>query len=86
MSISDILVKFYNHEPSLIISNDGNQEGPGYVNSYESDYYDIFSQELVMLGAFHHIQYGFIPFIWKNSLFMVTRNGNIYRFTHEGKL
>ena len=101
MSISDILVTFYKHEQSLIISNDGTQEGPGYESSYEYysyDYksyyysYDSYSydynyyDEKVVIGAFHHIQYGFFPFIWKNSLFMVTGDGNIYRLKYKGKL
>ena len=75
---------FHKHEPSLIISNDGTQEGPGYVNSYY--YYDYHSEQQLVIGAFHHLQYGFFPFIWKNSLFMVAGDGNIYRLTHEGKL
>ena len=80
---------FYKHEPSFIISNDGTQKGPGYVSSYDyhDDYYygDNYYEEYV-LGAFHHIQWGFFSFIWKSSLFLVSGDGNIYRLTNEGKL
>ena len=27
----------------------------------------------------------FTPFIWKNSYFIVTNRGNIYRLRHKGK-
>ena len=75
---------FYKHEPSFIISNDGTQKGPGYVSSY--DYLDDSNDGEFVLGAFHHIQWGFFSFIWKNSLFLVSGDGNIYRLTNEGKL
>ena len=101
MSISDILVTFYKNEPSSILSNDGTQEGPGFVSSYEyyipdaysydfysyqGSAYDYNNFEKVVNGAFHEIQYGFLPIIWKNSLFMVTGDGNIYRLKYIGKL
>ena len=73
MSISAILVIFYKQESSFMISNDG------YSNyAYDDDdSYDV---------QFHDIQFGFFPFIWKNSLFLVTGDGNIYRLTNKGKL
>ena len=75
MSISDILVIFHKHEPSFMISNDG------YSNyAYDLGHDDYYDEQ------FHDIQYGFFPFIWKNSLFLVTFNGNIYRLTNKGKL
>ena len=74
MSISDILVIFHKHEPSFMISNDG----------YSSYAYDLADDEQSVLGAFH-IQFGFFPFVWKNSLFLVTGDGNINRLTNKGK-
>ena len=72
MSISDILVIFHKHEPSFMISNDG----------YSNYAYDLGNDDV----QFHDIQFGFFPFIWKNSLFLVTSDGNIYRLTNKGKL
>ena len=87
MTITDILVTFYKHEPSLLISNDGSQKGPGY-ESPDDYYYDHSSEESeeYFIGAFHHIQFGFFPFIWKNLLFLVTADGNIYRLTNKGMI
>ena len=80
-----ISVRFYEDEQSFIISNDGSKKGPGYMSAYEASagYGDDISY---IVGAHHLVQYKFSPFIWKNSLFLVTTNGNIYRLKNEGKL
>ena len=42
------------------------------------------NEESFTHGAHHLIQLEFSPFIYKNSLFMVTNDGNIYRLRQEG--
>lgn len=76
---------FYKDEQSLIISNDGSKKGPGYKSTYQASagYGD---ERPYIIWAHHLIQSGFSPFLWKNSLFMVTSNGNIYRLKNEGEL
>ena len=78
-------MRFYKDEQSLIISNDGSKKGPGYMSAYQASagYGD---EKPYFVGAHHLIQFGFSPFIWKNYIFMVTNNGNIYRLKNEGKL
>ena len=68
---------------SLIISNDGTKKGPGYMSAIQlsSGYGD---EEPFTYGDLHLIQFEFFPLIWKNSLFMVTNDGNVYRLTNKG--
>ena len=69
-------VKFQKDEKSLIIPNNGiewnKMKSPKYMSGYDS--------------GKHEVLLYFSSFVWKNSLFMASLDGNIYRLTNESKL
>ena len=77
-------MEFYKDEGSLSIWNDGTKEGRGYQSKFQL--YNKNADCSGIIGAHHLIQNIFSSFIWKNSLFMVTGDGNIYCLSHDSKL
>ena len=83
LSFSVISGKYSEDERSLIISNDGNKKGPEYRSMF---HLISINETSFYIGAHHDVQLPQSLFNWKNSVFVVTSEGKIYRLTHESKL